>query len=198
MKGDGSMMSDDFANFGVHGFGGAENPDDGDGAGQRALAILENLRGDADLNTSEGAISVDHSCPDFPVIRLVRALGGGSAPATPGIPGVYELVRGGTDETPTYSLTNCYYEVSGVLRTGPGATYTLSSLANKVLGLRIVSSSGSGVTVSLQLYSSISDIANDMSDQTRVVMPLYMFDGDGDVACDLRHIPRADMWSLRV
>lgn len=157
------------------------------------IEAMQNLAGDADLDTQSGLIEVDRTEPSHPVIRfrldrfkLPEGGGGGSSSAS-AYPSVYEI-----EETDTGGhFINRYYEVSGVLRAGPDASSGLGGYAGKFVAIRV-----SGTTAAIAGYSNLGAMQSDMIDKNLVVMPLYKLDSDGEVEIDLRHVPRADMWSL--
>lgn len=67
-----------------------------------AIARADNLRGDADVNPSEGCIHVDNANPECPVIRLDKSKlpqSGGSGG------GVAQITLIGNDATPGTSVT---------------------------------------------------------------------------------------------
>jgi len=157
---------------------------------QRADGIV----GDRDVNADEGCIYVDNSTPERPVIRLDRSKirsGRSSGSGASAYPSVYEVET--TDTTPERKhFIHRYYEVSGVLHEGPDVSGSLESYADKFVAIRIKANGSTEIAT----YSSFSQMQGDMVDQSKVVMPLYKLDENGDPAIDLRHIPRADMWSL--
>ena len=158
---------------------------------QRADGIV----GDRDVNPDEGCIYIDNSAPERPVIRLDRSKlpkgGGGGGSSADAYPSVYEIET--TTTTPERKhFINRYYEVSGVVREGPDISGSLENYPNKFVAIRIDSVNGTTIAT----YSSLSQMQGDMVEQTKVVMPLYLLDENGDPAVDFRHIPRADMWSL--
>lgn len=159
-----------------------------------AAEAFQNLAGDGDLDQQSGLIEVDRSEPLHPVIRfrldrsnLPKGGGGGSSSAS-AYPSVYEIEETNTGR----HFINRYYEVSGVLHEGPDVSGSLESYAGKFVAIRIKANGSTEIAT----YSSFAQMQGDMVDQTKVVMPLYKLDENGDPAIDLRHIPRADMWSL--
>lgn len=150
----------------------------------------DNLRGDKDENDSEGCIFVDNSNPERPVIRLDRSKIRSSPVVGTTYPSVYDIApRSESDDS--CHFINRFYEVSGIVREGPDNSGDLRSHTNAFVAIRITNSS-----IGIYYYQSLSAMQADMLDQTKVVMPLYKLDGNGDVSIDLRHLPRADMWSL--
>lgn len=111
--------------------------------------------------------------------------GGGGA----GLPSVYDIA---TDDNGNKFFVNRYFEVSGVTMEGPQGESSWYS--GSYVAIRLQSSDGSGS--SIVAYDSLGALQAAQRDQDYVVIPLYKFDSDGNVECDLRHMPRADMWSL--
>lgn len=108
-----------------------------------------------------------------------------------GLSGCYEIVafaegEGGSQQTKHFA--NRYYEVSGVVREGPDGDP--ADYRGKFLALDV-----SSATAQLQGYTTFAALQTAMMDRSRVVIPLYKFTSAGNVACDMRHLPRADMWS---
>lgn len=165
---------------------------------QRADGIV----GDRDVNADEGCIYIDNSTPERPVIRLDRSKlpKGGSGETViinnPQYPSVFEIVEDSqTCGVSTYRFDNQFFEVSGVLYDlKSDYTFTLRSVAD--LYLAIVLSSVSDPQGYIEEYSTFEDMQADMADENKSVIPLYKFDSEGAVSCDLRHIPRADMWTI--
>ena len=137
-----------------------------------------------------------------PAGTVISAEPGGRASAAPGsinyygLPSVFEIVEDSqTCGVSTYRFANQYFEVSGVLYDlKSDYTFTLHSVAD--LYLAIVLSSVSDPQGYIEEYWTFEDMQADMADETKSVIPLYKFDSEGAVACDLRHIPRADMWTI--
>lgn len=133
----------------------------------------------------DGAVAMDYRGVNLPVCS-----GGVSAARVNALPSVYELVEG---ENGIRHFANRYFEVSGVLREGHDVSLTPEDV-DCFLALR-VDSYGSD---SLRKYPDLESLQSDMGSQRFAVMPLYKLGLDGAVECDLRHVPRADMWSLRL
>lgn len=85
---------------------------------------------------------------------------------------------------------NRYFEISGVIVEGPDATIT-SSAAGSFIAIRI-----SDGTASIRTYGTLAAMQIEMTNQSYMVIPLYKLDANGGIEIDLRHIPRADAWSL--
>lgn len=114
----------------------------------------------------------------------------------PQYPSVFEIVEDSeTCGVSTYRFDNQYFEVSGVLY-DLKSDYTFTRHYVENLYLAIVLSSVSTPQAYIQEYHTFEDMQTAMADETKSVIPLYKFDSEGAVACDLRHIPRADMWTL--
>lgn len=162
-----------------------------------AAEAFQNLVGDGDLDQQSGLIEVDRSEPLHPVIRfrldrskLPEGGGGGGSIISTTIPAVYDIAPWSAQNDARHFI-NRYYEVSGVVREGPDCTGDLRDRANAFVAIKITNSSAV-----IAYYQSLSSMQADMVDQSKVVMPLYKLDGNGDAAIDFRHLPRADMWSL--
>lgn len=133
----------------------------------------------------DGAVAMDYRGVNLPVCS-----GGVSAARGNDLPSVYELVEG---ENGSRHFANRYYEVSGILREGPDHSLTLDDV-DCFLALRVDSYG----QASVRRYPTLEHLQSDMGSQRFAVMPLYKLGSGGEVVCDLRHVPRADMWSLRL
>lgn len=122
--------------------------------------------------------------------------GGGNVINYDALPSVFEIVADHeTCGEVTYRFENQYFEVSGILYDLDSSyTFTQATVAN--LFLAIVLSSVSNPQASITEYRTFEDLQIDMGDETKSVIPLYKFNALGGVECDLRHIPRADMWNI--
>lgn len=170
-----------------------------------AAAIFDKLSGDGDGHGEGTRAEVDHAIPSHPVIRIHtnnrdNGGGGGGGGGESRLPGCYEIVSqdsesSGGESTASRRFANRYYEVAGVIREGPDGSP--DDYKGRALGIRVYSvlSSGSAAPPVLAGYGSVSEMAQDMSNSNYVVIPLYKFTSDGEVECDLRHLPRADMWN---
>lgn len=96
---------------------------------------------------------------------------------------------GGVERT---HFINRYFEISGVIVEGPDADIT-SSAAGSFIAIRI-----SNGAASIQTYGTLAAMQNEMTNQSYMVIPLYKLDANGGIEIDLRHIPRADAWSLNL
>lgn len=160
-----------------------------------AAEAFQNLAGDGDLDQQSGLIEVDRSEPSHPVIRfrLDRSKlpkGGGGSIIDRTCPAAYDIAPW-SEQNDALHFVNRYFEVSGVVREGPDCTGDLRSHANAFVAIKITNSA-----TAIAYYQSLSSMQADMVDQSKVIMPLYKLDGNGDAAVDFRHLPRADMWSL--
>lgn len=153
--------------------------------------FCNNLKGDGDVDRNK-AITVDKTIDDRPVIKVKGLTGGGGGGSIieRTIPAAYDIAPWSAQNDALH-FVNRYFEVSGVVREGPDCTDDLRSHANAFVAIKITNSA-----TAIAYYQSLSAMQADMVDQTKVVMPLYKLDANGDVAVDFRHLPRADMWSL--
>ena len=164
-----------------------------------AAEAFQNLAGDGDLDQQSGLIEVDRSEPLHPVIRFradrlpkMESGGGGGSIIERTIPAAYDIAPW-SEQNDALHFVNRYFEVSGVVREGPDCAGDLRSHANAFVAIKITNSA-----TAIAYYQSLSSMQADMVDQSKVVIPLYKLDGNGDVAVDFRHLPRADMWSLAI
>lgn len=167
-----------------------------------AAEAFQNLAGDGDLDQQSGLIEVDRSEPLHPVIRFrldrskIRS-GRSSGSGSSAYPSVFEIVEDSTDSggNTVYTFANQYYEVSGVLYDlASQYTFTLQSVADKYLA--VVLSSVSTPNAHIVEYQTFDALQAAMATETQSVIPLYKFNENGAIECDLRHIPRADMWTV--
>lgn len=154
-----------------------------------ASAIFAKLSGDGDGHGEGTRAEVDHAIPSHPVIRIRTGNRDSGGTGGVGLPSVYDIA---IDDNGNKFFVNRYFEVSGVTMEGPQGSS--SWYFGSYVAIRLLSSGGSGS--SIVAYNSLGAMQAAQRDQDYVVIPLYKFDSDGNVECDLRHMPRADMWSL--
>lgn len=89
-------------------------------------------------------------------------------------------------------MIDCYYWNGSQMLTAPELSIG-KSIKDQVLALTIQSTATQPQYV---LYDKISDLNTAAAAQDIVIIPLYMFDGDGDVKVDFRAMPRGDSWAV--
>ena len=144
--------------------------------------FCQGLKGDKDVNDTQGSITVDRSNPSSPVIRGGRDSSGNSNGNVAG--GTWEIHI----EDGEASFSNCYYNAAGVTKlAAPWRTLPVS---------------GSGIIAAIFtvegfddmfIFASLSDLQEQQSNMAQYLYPLYVID-NGEVVCDLRNTPQLQLF----
>lgn len=147
-----------------------------------------NLIGDFDSDPKNGAIWVDKSDPDHPVIRLrTDNLNFGKDSE----PGCFEMKIESSDGTSSMTFYNQYYNIAG-------KTYEANiSSATGVTGIvsLVLDISSSVPSASMEVYDSISELQEEQKDKNKYIIPLYTI-ANGAITCDWRKGANAAMWEF--
>lgn len=151
--------------------------------------FCNNLKGDGEIDNAK-PLSLDRTIDDQPVLRFDKDKAKADAAGTiVRADGCYSLSNSAAEgETPFYSFTNCYYKAGGILYPGASAS---GSYSNCFVALQVDASNPA--SSSIITYGSFSAMHQASLDEEYIIIPLYSFDSNGNVACDLRLIPSAQV-----
>ena len=155
-------------------------------------ACANNACGDYDINPRECYITVDKRREDKPIIRLridrlVQALK--DRFECEELPGCYDIEY--DDEAEEYTLSNCYYRISGKTYEGPDTLP--GDLESCILALKVTANSSSAPSATLETYANIAALNTAETDTEYIIIPLYTFDSEGAITCDWRKSALASM-----
>lgn len=127
---------------------------------------------------------------DYSAVKLLARNPSGAVSYIPigGAISISVVAGAGCYEYTSTGFANRYYRAGGVLYSGPsgGTAYTSCFVA-----LQISASNPSSATI--QSYDSFSAMQTASQNANYITLPLYSFDSDGEILCDFRTIPTAQM-----
>ena len=158
--------------------------------------FIANLKGDGDLQKSDGCIEIDRTDPTHPVIRLNKqklVLPDPEQGGSP-LPGRFdiEIESDEEDETApsTASFSNCYYDVGG--KTYETSVEELELSGGEIIALK-VTATGSSPSAEIVTYDSLADLQSAQMNKDYYVRPLYKIGSEFAIECDFRTGPTFDM-----
>ena len=157
-----------------------------------------NLRGDADAPNDFGAIKLDRSVDDHPVIRADAMKFGGGGRGGGVMPGCFEIrYAGTTGQSDTGGFENPYYTIGGIPYSFAQAEDIGFSFTSSIVVLK-VGISGASPEPSIVAFGGFDDLQEAAkADRSAIYRPLYVVDKSGVAVADLRNIPEIQAWEFR-
>ena len=186
--------------------------------------VCLSLKGDKDVNNANGTITVDRADPSAPVIRADKhQKGGGSSAADCSCfrlsSGEVEVEAEGSEATTEAHrfVVDCYYNVAGITKradntdieelipippptTNQSSTHDQSTQPNQddtpdqddtVIYFKL--SADGSETFDKCTFGELPVV---QSDAMSYVFPLYLFDANGALICDLRTAPQIQLFEV--
>lgn len=139
--------------------------------------------------------SEDDDGRQYDLATSVVSLGGSATATAVTGGGCYEVVK--DDATGDMNFANCYFTFGERLKTGPGGTAgEIAGYLGKIAALKIAAGGSSAGTASLVGYADVAALQAAQEDEDFVIKPLYSFSAEGEIVCDFRNAPAAQVVEL--